>query len=280
MSEVQKQAPIVCESVKRFYQQGDVTVKALAGVTLTIESGEFVSLSGPSGSGKTTLLNCVAGLDIPTSGEVYLIGNRVSQMSKSQLADLRLRSVGFVFQSYNLVPVLSAQENVEFVMELQGISRTERAERARAILQEVGLAGMEHRRPAELSGGQQQRVAVARAVASRPQLVLADEPTANLDSKTSGALMDMMREMEDYSKKIRFDIKGIKVWLHVFWNEDGSISHIGYLLRPDSRNIDALELAAFFKTFMGRYKLPVSSSKKFSHYTGANFPIYSEKVNN
>ncbi|MCB0346104.1 MAG: ABC transporter ATP-binding protein [Bdellovibrionales bacterium] len=195
MSEVQKQAPIVCESVKRFYQQGDVTVKALAGVTLTIESGEFVSLSGPSGSGKTTLLNCVAGLDIPTSGEVYLIGNRVSQMSKSQLADLRLRSVGFVFQSYNLVPVLSAQENVEFVMELQGISRTERAERARAILQEVGLAGMEHRRPAELSGGQQQRVAVARAVASRPQLVLADEPTANLDSKTSGALMDMMREM-------------------------------------------------------------------------------------
>lgn len=190
-------APVVCEAVERLYRQGDVTVHALAGVSLRIERGEFVSLSGPSGSGKTTLLNCIAGLDKASSGEVYLIGRRVSELSKSELADLRLNNVGFVFQAYNLVPVLSAQENVEFVMELQGRPRKERENRAREILKEVGLEGMERRKPAELSGGQQQRVAVARAVASEPQLVLADEPTANLDSKTSIALMDMMRRMNE-----------------------------------------------------------------------------------
>ncbi len=197
LSDNSKHPTIICESVERLYQQGDVTVHALAGVSLTIECGEFVSLCGPSGSGKTTLLNCVAGLDIPTSGEVYLIGNKISSMSKTELADLRLNNVGFVFQAYNLVPVLSAQENVEFVMELQGMSKKLRGEKARSVLREVGLEGMEHRRPAELSGGQQQRVAVARAIASEPQLVLADEPTANLDSKTSASLMDIMRKMNE-----------------------------------------------------------------------------------
>jgi len=179
----------------RHYQQGDIVVKALDGVDLDLEPGEFTTLMGPSGSGKTTLLNQIGGLDQPDAGTVTIDGTEISKLSSSQLADVRLRKLGFVFQSYNLVPVLSAYENAEFVLLLQGMPVAERRERVMKTLHAVGLQGMEHRRPGELSGGQQQRVAVARAIAGHPALVLADEPTANLDSKTSESLIDLMRTL-------------------------------------------------------------------------------------
>lgn len=188
---------VICKNLSRFYQQGEEVVHALDGVTLAVERGSFLSLCGPSGSGKTTLLNLIGGLDVPTSGEITVCGERVDQMSRSERAELRLRKLGFVFQAYNLVPVLSAQENVEFVMELQGVPVRERSERARATLKEVGLEGLENRRPGELSGGQQQRVAVARAIVANPEIVLADEPTANLDSKTAESLLELMRHMNE-----------------------------------------------------------------------------------
>jgi putative ABC transport system ATP-binding protein len=178
-----------CIDVCKTYRQGDQEIKALDHVE--IMDGGFVCLSAPSGGGKTTLLNAIGGLDIPDSGEIWVAGQRIDQMSKGELAALRLKQIGFVFQAYNLVPVLSARENVEFVMQVQGLSSVERHDRAMAILEEVGLNGLEDRRPAEMSGGQQQRVAVARAIVSRPALVLADEPTANLDSKTSDELMSL-----------------------------------------------------------------------------------------
>jgi len=171
------------KDLKKVFEQGSLSVTALRDIDLKIDKGEFVCLSGPSGSGKTTLLNMIGGLDNSTAGEIHVDGLRVDQMEKAELAEMRLHKVGFVFQSYNLIPVLTAQENVEFVMQLQGMHKNERAVKSRAILKEVGLEGMEDRRPAELSGGQQQRVAVARAIVSGPALVLADEPTANLDSK-------------------------------------------------------------------------------------------------
>jgi len=185
------------KDLKKVFEQGSLSVTALRDIDLKIDKGEFVCLSGPSGSGKTTLLNMIGGLDNSTSGEIHVDGLRVDQMEKAELAEMRLHKVGFVFQSYNLIPVLTAQENVEFVMQLQGMHKNERAERSRAILKEVGLEGMEDRRPAELSGGQQQRVAVARAIVSGPALVLADEPTANLDSKTAENLLQMMRKMNE-----------------------------------------------------------------------------------
>ena len=181
--------------VVRHYKQGDITVKALDGVDLDLEPGEFTTLMGPSGSGKTTLLNQIGGLDQPDAGTITIDGTEISKLSSSQLADVRLRKLGFVFQSYNLVPVLSAYENAEFVLLLQGMPPAERKKRVMETLHAVGLQGMEHRRPGELSGGQQQRVAVARAIAGRPALVLADEPTANLDSKTSESLIDLMRTL-------------------------------------------------------------------------------------
>ena len=169
----------------------DQDIKALDHVSLEIDRGGFVCLSAPSGGGKTTLLNAIGGLDIPDSGEVWIDGQRIDNLSKTKLAGLRLNKIGFVFQAYNLIPVLTARENVEFVMQVQGIAGAERASRSGEILEEVGLAGLEDRRPAEMSGGQQQRVAVARAIVSRPALVLADEPTANLDSHTSDDLMEL-----------------------------------------------------------------------------------------
>ncbi len=178
-----------CIDLCKTYRQGDQDIKALDHVDLEIPEGDFVCLSAPSGGGKTTLLNAIGGLDIPDSGEVWIAGQRIDQMSKGQLAALRLQQIGFVFQAYNLIPVLSARENVEFVMQVQGLPSAERRSKAMAILDEVGLEGLEDRRPAEMSGGQQQRVAVARAIVSRPALVLADEPTANLDSTTSDDLM-------------------------------------------------------------------------------------------
>jgi putative ABC transport system ATP-binding protein len=189
---------IELHGVHKVYPQGKVEVPALRGIDLLIRQGEFAALCGPSGSGKTTLLNLVGALDVPTRGTVRVAGRDLGVMSRGQLARLRLHKVGFVFQSYNLVPVLSAYENAEFVMLLQGVPAEERRQRLTELFREVGLAGLENRRPAELSGGQQQRVAVARAVAARPALVLADEPTANLDSATGSALLDLMRDLNTH----------------------------------------------------------------------------------
>ena len=186
---------IICNDLCKYYQQGDAVIKGLDHVSLVIEEGSFICLSGPSGSGKTTLLNAIGGLDSLDSGEITIDGQRVDLLGKAALADLRLHSIGFVFQAYNLIPVLSARENIEFVMQVQGVSSAQRKLRSMKILQEVGLQGMEDRRPAQLSGGQQQRVAVARAIVSQPKLVLADEPTANLDSKSMERLMSQFREL-------------------------------------------------------------------------------------
>jgi len=194
---------VECIDVTKNYRQGNLEIQALRGVNLSLEKGDFAALAGPSGSGKTTLLNIIGGLDSPDSGRVVVDGNTLNHMNQSQLATLRLHKIGFVFQSYNLIPVLSALENVEFVMLLQGVSLAERQKRARDILDDVGLAGAYNRRPAELSGGQQQRVAVARAIVSSPAIVLADEPTANLDSKTGHGLLEMMREMNE-KKRVTF----------------------------------------------------------------------------
>lgn len=191
---------VECSEVRKTYRQGKVEVKALNGISLSIGEGEFTALAGPSGSGKTTLLNIIGGLDRLDSGRVTVDGDNLDAMNQSELAVMRLRKVGFVFQSYNLIPVLTALENVEFVMLLQGIPASERRERARSILDDVGLEGTYHRRPAELSGGQQQRVAVARAIVSNPSIVLADEPTANLDSATGSGLLEIMREMNERRK--------------------------------------------------------------------------------
>jgi putative ABC transport system ATP-binding protein len=188
---------VVCKGLTRIYRQGSTQVRALDGIDLRIPKHDFACLSGPSGSGKTTLLNLIGGLDAPTAGEIWVNGERIDTMDKGRLAELRLHHLGFVFQAYNLIPVLSARENVEFVMQLQGAAAAQRAAKARAILDEVGLGGLDDRRPAELSGGQQQRVAVARAIVSQPALVLADEPTANLDSHTAQNLMDLLRHMNE-----------------------------------------------------------------------------------
>ena len=191
------------QGIHKTYHQGKVAVHALNDVNLFIEKGGFVALAGPSGSGKTTLLNLIGGLDTPDQGSVFVGENEVSAMSQSRLAQLRLFNIGFVFQAYNLIPVLSALENVEYVMLLQGVSKPERKKRAMAVLEDVGLADKAGRRPGELSGGQQQRVAVARAIVSNPSIVLADEPTANLDSVTGQGLLDIMTQMNQ-TKKVTF----------------------------------------------------------------------------
>ena len=183
------------EGVWKIFQQEAEEVQAVRDVSLTVERGEFTALAGPSGSGKTTLLNVIGGLTRPTRGQVWVAGREVSEMSNQDLAQLRLDQVGFVFQAYNLLPVLSAMENAEFPMLLQGVPAEERAARVRELFERTGMTGLEDRRPGKLSGGQQQRVAVVRAVASRPALVLADEPTANLDSASSEALLDVMAEL-------------------------------------------------------------------------------------
>ncbi len=186
-----------CVALCRFFVQGDQTIKALDHVDLEIDEREFVCLSGPSGSGKTTLLNAIGGLDKPTSGEVWVAGKRIDTLGKSELANMRLHQIGFVFQAYNLIPVLTARENIEFVMQVQGVDPEQRRRRSMSILGEVGMEDMEDRRPAQLSGGQQQRVAVARAIVSNPAMVLADEPTANLDSVTAEHLMDLFVRLNE-----------------------------------------------------------------------------------
>lgn len=188
---------VVCENVVRTYQQESVPVHALRGVDFVVDPGEFVSLSGPSGSGKSTLLNLIGGLDRPDEGEVTVGGVALSSLSESELTELRLRKIGFVFQAYNLIPVLSAQENVEFILQLQGVAQAERQERAENALDSLGLADMRHRQPGELSGGQQQRVAIARAIVTNPVLLLADEPTANLDSSTTEDLLSLLKRLNE-----------------------------------------------------------------------------------
>ena len=188
-------AIVALDDAKRHYKTRAGVVKALDGVTLNVAPGEFLAVAGPSGSGKSTLLNLVGALDRPTAGTVRIEGRDLGILSKRVLAELRRDRIGFVFQAYNLIPVLTVMENVEYVMLLQGRRAAERRERAREILGEVGLGDLLDRRPAELSGGQQQRVAVARAIASEPAIVLADEPTANLDSLTGSALLDTMEAL-------------------------------------------------------------------------------------
>ena len=183
---------VSCRGLTRVYQDDAVPVKALAGVDFDVVRGEFVSLAGPSGSGKSTLLNCIGGLDRPTSGTITVGGVELGTLSQTELSDLRLNKIGFVFQAYNLIPVLSARENVEFIMQLQGVASAERRDRAVAMLDSLGIAELAERRPGELSGGQQQRVAVARAIVTHPVLLLADEPSANLDSTTTEELLDLL----------------------------------------------------------------------------------------
>ena len=188
--------PVVeLDDVTRVYQQGDQRVEALRGLTLAVRGGEFTAISGPSGSGKTTALNLIGALDTPTSGTVRLEGVDLGTLSRQALSRLRRDRIGFVFQAYNLIPILSAYENAEIVMAVKGVAEAERRERVMALLARVGLAGLEQRRPLELSGGQQQRVAIARAIAAGPAVVLADEPTANIDSATAEALLDMMEDL-------------------------------------------------------------------------------------
>ena len=188
---------IQAQDVKKDYRSDSVVVHAVRGVDLEIAQGEFTAIVGPSGSGKTTFLNIISGLDNPSEGKVWLNGQLLSEMSGNQLSDFRRDNIGFIFQAYNLIPVLNAEENVEYIMMLQGVPKEERHRRVLEILKQMGLEGYHDRFPSQLSGGQQQRVAIARAMVSEPALILADEPTANLDSETSTGLLDMMRRLNE-----------------------------------------------------------------------------------
>jgi len=183
------------QSVSKVYDEGQVQVRAVNQLSLDIRKGDFAALSGPSGSGKTTVLNLIGGLDVPSSGRVLLEGRDLAAMSRAQLSAMRRDRIGFVFQAYNLIAVMTAYENAEFVLKLQGVPPSECRARVMKVLDEVGLAGLEQRRPDEMSGGQQQRVAIARAMVTRPAIVLADEPTANVDSATAESLLDLMQAL-------------------------------------------------------------------------------------
>jgi putative ABC transport system ATP-binding protein len=188
-------AIIEIKDLSKIYDGSQIEVRAVDGINLTFEKGEFTAIVGPSGSGKTTFLNLLGGIDDPTAGEVIVDGVNIGNLSAGRIIDFRLRNIGFIFQAYNLIPVLSAEENVEFIMELQGKTKKERKERSNELLEAVGLAERKSSRPAKLSGGQQQRVAVARALASKPKFVLADEPTANLDSRSAENLLEIMEKL-------------------------------------------------------------------------------------
>ncbi len=221
-------AVIKTHNLSKTYNTTKVPVEALRNVNLEIQEGEFTAIVGPSGSGKSTLLNLIGGLDNPTSGEVELDGKNIGGFSDGALMDFRLHNIGFVFQSYNLIPVLTAKENVEFIMLLQNWPKAEMENRANQLLQLVGLEDKLNTRPSELSGGQQQRVAVARALASKPKFVLADEPTANLDSKTAGNLLDIMANMNKNEKATfifsTHDQRVIEKARRVITLEDGKIT--------------------------------------------------------
>lgn len=209
------------------YADAEIKVRAIDGVDLVIDEGEFTAIVGPSGSGKTTLLNLLGGLDKPSSGEIYINGTFINELSERQLIDFRLNHIGFVFQAYNLIPVLTARENIEFIMELQGRSRAERKKRSAELLEAVGLIERINSRPSKLSGGQQQRIAVARALASKPRFILADEPTANLDSVATQNLLDIMERL-NHEENITFifsthDARVVKKAHRVITLEDGKI---------------------------------------------------------
>lgn len=220
-------ALIELKNIDKTYNTTAVPVRALKNVNLTIEKKEFAAIVGPSGSGKTTLLNIIGGLDNPTNGSVTIGGENIESFSGSELVNYRLQNIGFVFQAYNLIPVFTAKENVEFIMLLQGVDKKERESRAVELLKAVGLEDRKDSRPLQLSGGQQQRVAVARALASKPAFVLADEPTANLDSETANSLLDIMEELNDkFDMTFIFsthDAKVIKRARRVVTLEDGKI---------------------------------------------------------
>lgn len=186
---------VTLQGVTKTYTSGAVNARALAGIDVTIQKGEFATLCGPSGSGKTTLLNLIGGLDFPTTGDVWLEGEKLSSLTRADLAKLRRDRIGFIFQAYNLIPTLTAIENAEFVLFLQNYSAKERRQKAMSALKEVGLEGLENRRPHEMSGGQQQRVAIARAIIHNPAIVLADEPTSNVDSATADSLLELMERL-------------------------------------------------------------------------------------
>ena len=216
------------KNISKLYHQGEVEVHALTDINLTFNEGEFAALVGPSGSGKTTLLNIIGGLDSPSSGEISLNSTNLSGLNEQDLSQFRLFEIGFIFQAYNLVPVLSALENVELVMVLQNRPASERRERALHYLNLVGLDDMIHRRPSALSGGQQQRVAVARALAAGPRLVLADEPTANLDSENATALLDIMHNLAKEEKTTfifsTHDVRVMERAERIITLEDGRIN--------------------------------------------------------
>ena len=215
------------KDVYKIYDETEVAVKAVDGVTLSFQEAEFAAIVGPSGSGKTTLLNLIGGLDNPTSGEIMIAGTNLSTLKSSELIDFRLHNIGFVFQAYNLIPVLSAKENVEFIMSLQKWPKAERDKRTLELLNAIGLGDRINSRPSKMSGGQQQRVAVARALASRPKFVLADEPTANLDSKSATTLLEIMEKL-NHGEKITFifsthDARVVKMAHRVITLEDGKV---------------------------------------------------------
>jgi putative ABC transport system ATP-binding protein len=215
------------KNVQKIYDETEMAVRAVDGVTLSFDEAEFAAIVGPSGSGKTTLLNLIGGLDVPTAGEILIAGTNLSTLKSSELIDFRLNNIGFVFQAYNLIPVLTAKENVEFIMSLQKWSRKERDERTFELLKAVGLYERMNSRPPKMSGGQQQRVAVARALASRPKFVLADEPTANLDSKSATTLLEIMEKL-NHEEKITFifsthDARVVKMAHRVITLEDGKV---------------------------------------------------------
>jgi putative ABC transport system ATP-binding protein len=214
-------------NVHKIYKETEVAVDAVDGVTISFDQAEFAAIVGPSGSGKTTLLNLIGGLDMPTSGEIIIDGTNLSKLKSSELIDFRMRNIGFVFQAYNLIPVLTAKENVEFIMNLQKWSKMERDERTFELLKAVGLIDRANSRPTKMSGGQQQRIAVARALASRPKFVLADEPTANLDSKSASTLLEIMEKL-NHEEKITFifsthDARVVKMAHRVITLEDGKV---------------------------------------------------------
>lgn len=218
---------IEIRNVEKIYNDSEVKVNAVNGVDLSFEQGEFTAIVGPSGSGKTTLLNMLGGLDRPTSGQIIIGDTNIGNLKGSKLIDFRLRNIGFVFQAYNLIPVLTAHENVEFIMQMQGISKKERDRRTEELLNEVGLGDRMDSRPSKLSGGQQQRVAVARALASKPKFVLADEPTANLDSKSTENLLEIMEKL-NHEENITFifsthDSRVVKKARRVITLEDGKV---------------------------------------------------------
>lgn len=224
------------QALTKTYALGEVKTHALRGVDLTVSSGEFTAIAGPSGSGKSTLLHCLGGLDHPTSGEVWLEDTRIDQLSVTELAKLRLTHFGFVFQAYNLIPVLTVLENAAFVLELQGVARRERERKAGEALAVLGIAELKDRRPNQLSGGQQQRVAVARALAADPKLILADEPTANLDSETGASLIAHMKKLNDaQGVTFLFSSHDPRLLEHVgrtVWLEDGRITQDSLVAVP------------------------------------------------